>query len=95
LLFGPLLVTAVHQTGMSERAWASTSGGVLGKMISPQNLAVGAAAVGVRPRWRTVLKGGVGQGNRVAPGVPHRLAASDAGARMDGAMTPAVATRLP
>ncbi|MGY4654468.1 L-lactate permease [Mycobacterium sp. URHB0021] len=51
-LFGVLQVTAAHQTGMSDvlLASANTSGGVLGKMISPQNLAVGAAAVGLSGR---------------------------------------------
>jgi lactate permease len=51
-LFGLLQVTAAHQTGMSDvlLASANTSGGVLGKMISPQNFAVGAAAVGLSGR---------------------------------------------
>jgi lactate permease len=48
-LFGLLQVTAAHQTGLSPTlmAAANSSGGVLGKMISPQNLAIGAAAVGM------------------------------------------------
>jgi lactate permease len=41
-------------------AAANSSGGVLGKMISPQNLAIGAAAVGMAGRegdiFRVVLK---------------------------------------
>src|SRR6266487_2776120 len=48
-LFGLLQVTAGHQTGLSPTllAAANSSGGVLGKMISPQNLAIGASAVGM------------------------------------------------
>ena len=46
-LFGALQVEAAKQAGISEvlLASANSSGGVLGKMISPQNLAIGAAAV--------------------------------------------------
>ncbi len=48
-LFGALQVTAAKDAGMSPTllAAANSSGGVLGKMISPQNLAIGAAAVGM------------------------------------------------
>ena len=48
-LFGLLQVTAAHQAGLPPTllAAANSSGGVLGKMISPQNLAIGAAAVGL------------------------------------------------
>ncbi|EJL83505.1 L-lactate permease [Herbaspirillum sp. CF444] len=48
-LFGALQVAAAHETGLSPTllAAANASGGVLGKMISPQSLAVGAAAVGI------------------------------------------------
>jgi lactate permease len=48
-LFGVLQVTAAKETGISEYllASANTSGGVLGKMISPQNLAIAAAVVGM------------------------------------------------
>src|SRR6266516_3907782 len=48
-LFGLLQVTAGHQAGLSPTllAAANSSGGVLGKMISPQNLAIGASAVGL------------------------------------------------
>lgn len=51
-LFGALQVAAAHRTGMSDvlLASANTSGGVLGKMLSPQNLAIGAAAVGLSGR---------------------------------------------
>jgi lactate permease len=48
-LFGPLQVAAAKDTGISQTllAAANSSGGVLGKMLSPQNLAIGAAAVGL------------------------------------------------
>jgi lactate permease len=48
-LFGALQVTAAKDAGLSAilLAAANSSGGVLGKMISPQNLAIGAAAVGM------------------------------------------------
>ena len=48
-LFGALQVTAAKDAGISTTllAAANSSGGVLGKMISPQNLAIGAAAVGM------------------------------------------------
>ncbi len=51
-LFGALQVTAAHQAGLSPTllAAANSSGGVLGKMISPQNLAIAAAAVGFQGR---------------------------------------------
>jgi lactate permease len=46
-LFGGLQVEAAREAGISDvlLASANSSGGVLGKMISPQNLAIGAAAV--------------------------------------------------
>ncbi len=48
-LFGTLQVTAAREAGLSEvlLAAANSSGGVLGKMISPQNLAIAAAAIGM------------------------------------------------
>jgi lactate permease len=51
-LFGALQVTAAKQAGIEDTllAAANSSGGVLGKMISPQNLAIGAAAVGLGGR---------------------------------------------
>ena len=61
-LFGALQVTAANDAGMSPTllAAANSSGGVLGKMISPQNLAIGAAAVGMAGQegdlFRKVLK---------------------------------------
>jgi lactate permease len=46
-LFGALQVAGAKDAGLSPvlMAAANSSGGVLGKMISPQNLAIGAAAV--------------------------------------------------
>src|SRR5260370_19592281 len=46
-LFGALQVTAAAKAGLSPLLMAAgnSSGGVLGKMISPQNLAIAAAAV--------------------------------------------------
>jgi lactate permease len=61
-LFGALQVTAAKDAGLSPLllAASNSSGGVLGKMISPQNLAIGAAAVGMAGEegelFRKVLK---------------------------------------
>ncbi len=48
-LFGALQIKAAAEAGLEPNlmAAANSSGGVLGKMISPQNLAIGAAAVGM------------------------------------------------
>ncbi len=48
-LFGALQVTTAKEAGLDPvlLAAANSSGGVLGKMISPQNLAIAAAAVGM------------------------------------------------
>jgi len=48
-LFGALQITAAKGAGLSQTllAAANSSGGVLGKMISPQNLAVASAAIGI------------------------------------------------
>jgi lactate permease len=61
-LFGVLQVTAAKNANFDPTllAAANSSGGVLGKMISPQNLAIGAAAVGLAGQegdiFRTVIK---------------------------------------
>ncbi|HYQ67712.1 L-lactate permease [Actinophytocola sp.] len=49
-LFGVLQVTAAQHADLSATlmAAANSSGGVLGKMISPQNLAIAASAVGMQ-----------------------------------------------
>jgi len=51
-LFGALQVTAAGQAGLDPllMAASNSSGGVLGKMISPQNLAIACAAVGMSGR---------------------------------------------
>ena len=48
-LFGSVQVAAAEKANLSATlmAAANSSGGVLGKMISPQNLAIGAASVGL------------------------------------------------
>jgi lactate permease len=49
-LFGVLQITAAQQANLSQTlmAAANSSGGVLGKMISPQNLAIAASAVNLQ-----------------------------------------------
>jgi len=65
-LFGTLQVAAAKEAGLSEvlLASANSSGGVLGKMISPQNLAIAAAATGMAGKegdlFRKVLGWSVG-----------------------------------
>jgi lactate permease len=51
-LFGALQVAAAHKANLNATLMAASnsSGGVLGKMISPQNLAIAAAAVGMSGR---------------------------------------------
>jgi lactate permease len=57
-LFGALQVTAAKQVGLNPAlmAAANSSGGVLGKMISPQNLAIAAAAVGMSGREGEIFR---------------------------------------
>jgi lactate permease len=57
-LFGTLQVAAAQKAGYSPTllAAANSSGGVLGKMISPQNLAIGAAAVGLGGREGEIFR---------------------------------------
>jgi lactate permease len=57
-LFGALQVSAAHGAGLSPvlMAASNTSGGVLGKMISPQNLAIGASAVGLAGQEGTLFR---------------------------------------
>jgi len=57
-LFGALQVQAAKATGLPEllMAAANSSGGVLGKMISPQNLAIAAAAVGMSGREGDIFR---------------------------------------
>ncbi|KAA9165838.1 L-lactate permease [Amycolatopsis acidicola] len=57
-LFGALQVTAAHQAGLSAEllASANSSGGVLGKMISPQNLSIACAAAMLPGEEGTLLR---------------------------------------
>ena len=57
-LFGALQVTAAAKAGLSPVliAAGNSSGGVLGKMISPQNLAIAAAAVGVHGKEGDIFR---------------------------------------
>lgn len=57
-LFGALQVTAARESGLSAEllAAANSSGGVLGKMISPQNLTIACAAVGLAGKEGDLLR---------------------------------------
>jgi lactate permease len=57
-LFGALQVTAANHAGLSGvlMAASNSSGGVLGKMISPQNLAIAAAAVGMNGKEGDIFR---------------------------------------
>ncbi|MFF4351533.1 L-lactate permease [Streptomyces sp. NPDC001530] len=57
-LFGALQVSAARESGLSPDllAAANSSGGVLGKMISPQNLTIACAAVGLAGREGDLLR---------------------------------------
>jgi lactate permease len=61
-LFGALQITAANQAGLNPllMAGANSSGGVLGKMISPQNLAIAAAAVGLQGKEGDLFRKVVG-----------------------------------
>jgi glycolate permease len=70
LLFGNLQVAAAHQIGVSPILLAATnsSGAVMGKMISPQNICIGVTTVGLVGRegevlrttfWHSILLAGV------------------------------------
>ncbi|MCH6159132.1 L-lactate permease [Streptomyces marispadix] len=61
-LFGILQVTAAKNSGYAPEllAAANSSGGVLGKMLSPQNLAIAAAATGLGGREAELLRKVVG-----------------------------------
>ncbi|GAA0913760.1 L-lactate permease [Streptomyces thermoalcalitolerans] len=63
-LFGMLQVAAAEKTGISSYLLgaANTTGGVLGKMISPQNLAIAAAVVGLEGREGELFRKVVGWG---------------------------------
>ena len=61
-LFGALQVQTATQAGLDPvlMASANTSGGVLGKMVSPQNLAIAAAAVGMAGREGDIFRKVIG-----------------------------------
>jgi lactate permease len=63
-LFGMLQYAAAEKTGISAYLLgaANTTGGVLGKMISPQNLAIAAAVVGMEGREGELFRKVVGWG---------------------------------
>jgi lactate permease len=56
-LFGNLQVVAAHQLNLNPVLFAATnsSGGVMGKMISPQNIATGVSTVGMQGQEGTVF----------------------------------------
>jgi lactate permease len=62
LLFGNLQVAAAHQIGVNPILLAATnsSGGVCGKMISPQNIAVGVTTVGLVGQEGDVVRHTIG-----------------------------------
>jgi len=61
-LFGALQVQTATRAGLDPvlMAAANSSGGVLGKMVSPQNLAIAAAAVGMAGREGDIFRKVVG-----------------------------------
>jgi lactate permease len=61
-LFGALQVETATKAGLDPvlMAAANSSGGVLGKMISPQNLAIAAAAVGIAGREGDIFRKVIG-----------------------------------
>ncbi|HET7195309.1 MAG TPA: L-lactate permease [Nocardioides sp.] len=61
-LFGALQVQTAKEAGLDQvlMAAANSSGGVLGKMISPQNLAIAAAAVGMAGREGDIFRKVIG-----------------------------------
>ena len=58
VLFGSLQRITAERLGLSPilMAAANSSGGVLAKMVSPQNLAIGAAAVGLAGREGDIFR---------------------------------------
>ncbi|WP_427917192.1 L-lactate permease [Streptomyces sp. cg40] len=61
-LFGAVQIAAAQQTGLSLdlMAAANSSGGVVGKMISPQSLAIAAAVVGVQGKEGDIFRKVIG-----------------------------------
>ena len=89
-LFGALQVEAAKEAGLSEvlLASANSSGGVLGKMISPQNLAIGAAAVAMAGKEGDIFRRVLLLERRPDPGdVRDRLPAVDRRTLLDGCLS--------
>jgi lactate permease len=61
-LFGALQVQTAHSAGLDQvlMAGSNSSGGVLGKMVSPQNLAIAAAAVGLAGKEGDIFRKVIG-----------------------------------
>jgi lactate permease len=61
-LFGALQVQTAGSAGLDPvlMAGANSSGGVLGKMVSPQNLAIAAAAVGLAGKEGDIIRKVIG-----------------------------------
>ena len=88
-LFGALQVQTAGKAGLDPLllAGANSSGGVLGKMISPQNLAIAAAAVGMAGKEGDIFRRVIGWSLLLLLHVRDRVAAVDRRARLDGALT--------
>ena len=91
-LFGALQVTAANQAGLSDvlMAASNSSGGVLGKMISPQNLAIAAAAVGLDGKEGDIFR----RVYPVEPGLPGRAVHPVRAAGLDRAVVDGAVTFL-
>ena len=90
-LFGALQVTAARESGLSPEllAAANSSGGVLGKMISPQNLTIACAAVGLAGREGDLLRKVLPVEPRTPAGhVPDRGRTELARPGMDASVSP-------
>ena len=88
-LFGALQVQTAKEAGLDPvlMAAANSSGGVLGKMISPQNLAIAAAAVGMAGREGDIFRKVIGWSLVLLVLMcVHRRPAVHPGARLDGAL---------
>ena len=61
-LFATLQQTAAHEAGLNPLllVGANSSGGVLGKMVSPQNLTIAATAVGLLGKEASILRRVIG-----------------------------------
>ena len=100
-LFGALQVAAAKHAQLSPTllAAANSSGGVLAKMVSPQNLAIGAAAVGLAGHEGDIFRKVIGWSLvvRADHGRVRLTCSPDQRALLDGAVTtvPRDVTALP